>query len=388
MEKKSLWKNKITRRSFVKTVTSATVTGLFVPSILSGCQVQDKLQTILANADTMDEALEMMKQLAPLTNHGPMAAEALVSLNRPESVIPFVERYKKRFDNPYPTAFQSITDKNWKEAVGDSRRNADWVVFFNNQLKEAEWTQVVEKWSAILAPGLCAAAGHGLIRTCHAVRSLSRQKNDLRLHELAEGFGYWAAYYQLLPETNNSKIAKLKPRQAVEKVPLLPTEKRLRGSIMNQLKGLNDFPEFGESINLVDATGKPEQVLSELTETFATIYLKNVSDRNNLILLHAVTASTCLRSLLPHLSPATANKVLAYGWQTAAGLYSIGGIATPNKIAENKEIKKEDLIERAINLNEEHAIKFTEACLREYALNPKPIYLQAAQEGLERLPSY
>jgi hypothetical protein len=32
-----------------------------------------------------------------------------------------------------------------------------------------------------------------------------------------------------------------------------------------------------------------------------------------------------------------------------------------------------------------HTIKFTEACLREYALNPKPVYLVAARDIAERV---
>ncbi len=373
------------RRDFIKTVTGAS---LLIPNILLSCQSQNNLQTVSANADTMDEALQMMSDLAPLGNHAPMAVESLITLGHPEKTTRFIEGYKRRFSAVQPNKIQPITDKNWQEALGDGRRNADWTLFFNNQLKESEWTNVVEKWTANLAPGLCAAAGHGVIRTCHAVRSLSRQKTDLRLSELAEGLGYWAAYFQPLPEASNAKMSKLKPPQAIEKVPILPNEKRLGGSIMNQLKGLDNFQDFAETINLIATDGKAEQLLSELTETFAAIYLKNVSDRNNLILLHAVTATSGLRSLLPYLSPATTEKALIYGWQTAAGLYSIGATGATNKVSKDKEIKKEDLIERAIASNEEHAIKFTEVCLREYALNPKPIYLQAANEGLKRLPGF
>ena len=32
-----------------------------------------------------------------------------------------------------------------------------------------------------------------------------------------------------------------------------------------------------------------------------------------------------------------------------------------------------------------HPIKVTEACLREYALNPKPVYLVAAQHAIENM---
>ena len=45
----------------------------------------------------MDQALEMMAHLAPLTNHGPIASEALVSLGRADSVVKFVTAYMKRF---------------------------------------------------------------------------------------------------------------------------------------------------------------------------------------------------------------------------------------------------------------------------------------------------
>jgi len=373
------------RRDFIKTATGSS---LLIPSILLGCQKQNNLQTVSANSDAMDEALQMMSGIAPLGNHAPMAVESLITLGHPEKTTKFIESYKRRFSAVQPKKIEPITDKNWKEALGDGKRNADWNLFFDDQFKETEWTEIVEKWTNILAPGLCAAAGHGVIRTCHAVRSLSRQKTELRLSELAEGLGYLASYFQPLPEADNTKIVRLKPAQAIKNIPLLPTEKRLGGSIMNQLKGLDNFPEFAETINLIATNGTAEQLLSELTETFATIYLENVSDRNNLTLLHAVTAISGLRSILPYLSPATTQKTLIYGWQTAAGLYSIGVTGETNKFSVDKEINKEDLIARAVNSNEEHAIKFTESCLREYALNPKPIYLQAANEGLGRLPNF
>jgi hypothetical protein len=49
------------------------------------------------------------------------------------------------------------------------------------------------------------------------------------------------------------------------------------------------------------------------------------------------------------------------------------------------EIDRDDLIDRALATGDEHAIKFTEACLREHALNPKPVYLEAARAGVASL---
>jgi hypothetical protein len=45
----------------------------------------------------------------------------------------------------------------------------------------------------------------------------------------------------------------------------------------------------------------------------------------------------------------------------------------------------ETLIDRAVAAGGAHTIKFTEACLREYALNPQPVYLVAARDAAERV---
>ncbi len=57
-------------------------------------------------AATIDEALEILDGTGPefgggLSNHGPLAAEALFALGRGDMVIPRVERYKRRLqDHP------------------------------------------------------------------------------------------------------------------------------------------------------------------------------------------------------------------------------------------------------------------------------------------------
>ena len=43
------------------------------------------------------------------------------------------------------------------------------------------------------------------------------------------------------------------------------------------------------------------------------------------------------------------------------------------------------MIDRAISVGGPHTIKFTEACLREYDFNPKPVYLAAAWDATARV---
>ena len=45
----------------------------------------------------------------------------------------------------------------------------------------------------------------------------------------------------------------------------------------------------------------------------------------------------------------------------------------------------DELIDRAIASDDEHAIKLTEVSIREYALNPDPAFLAAAEHAIQML---
>ena len=44
-----------------------------------------------------------------------------------------------------------------------------------------------------------------------------------------------------------------------------------------------------------------------------------------------------------------------------------------------------DIVDQAVAARDEHAIKFTEACLREHAMHPDAIYIDAARDVVQRL---
>ena len=378
---------RVPRRRFIRDLAASATLTYVTPTLFPGCQpVLFDPTPITVDSDAMDHALEMMTDLAPLSNHGPMAAEALIELGRAEDVVRFVEAYRKRFTDLYPSTVRAVTGENWREGLGDGRRVADWSRFFQRELDQASWKQVLEQWSAILAPGLSAAAGHGLLRAGHAVRSLALKETALRRRELAEGLAYWAAYYQPLPKSPQGSPGRLKPSEAVSRVPHLPAEKRAaNGSLMKTLENLHDFPPFASTADLVDSKTDPVKLLSEITEAFAGVYVTTANGQNFISLIHSVTATTVLRSMLPHVSVPTTQQLIRYGWQLAAALYSISGAGAGNNRPKTKELKRDDLIDRAVASREEHAIKFTEACLREHKLNPTPVYLQAADDALERI---
>jgi hypothetical protein len=342
----------------------------------------------MRKTEAMEEALGLLAKTGPeyagrLANHGPMAAEALVVLDRPDAVVPWVEAYRRRL-REHPPGTRPIDPTVWREALGRGDRVGDWIVFFDRQVGERPWKDVLAEWVPRLAPGVIAAAFHGLIRTGHAVRSLDAAETPARRRELAEGLGYWAATYEVLPESKAQPARGSMPSRAMGQVASLPAERQMRnGNITDRLAPLERFPPFAPVADQVDSSGDPSAFLSDLTETFAAVYLVNVPPGSVITYIHAVTGPSAIRLLLPHLDAKARAALLRYGWQGAAALYvASGGKWSSLEPAPAAKSDRDDLVDRAVATGDEHAIKFTEACLREHALNPKPVYLAAARAAV------
>lgn len=345
----------------------------------------------MADYSVMEPALEMLAAYGPdlrngLTSHAPMAAEALVALGRADAVMPWLEDYREGLA-PRPRTRERILGEGWREALGATDRTQDWYEFFIERLQEAPWREVLELWGARLAPAICASAAHGVIRVGHAVRSLQDAPSPARIRELAEGLGYWAANYQTLP-TAAATPAGLRARDAIAKVSIVPPEQRkFTGTIVSSLEALEEFPPFATVIGLLDVRDPLGGVLSDLSETFTRVYLSNAHDvLSTIVFVHGVTSVAAVRSMLPHLSDDTARQLTRYAWQASCGLYSAFGSAAPRTgEVDSPRESRETLIDLAIANGDEHAIKFTEVCLREFDLNPSPVYLAAARHVLGAL---
>jgi hypothetical protein len=343
----------------------------------------------------LDEALEVLSAHGHelrngLSNHGPMTVEALCALGRPEAVMPWLERYRKDL-LPAPTARERIDRSSWRSALARPERFADWAAFFQEELREGPWPAVLERWTARLAPGICADATHGVIRVGHAARSLGVAETPQRLGELAAALASWAASYQDLPVPEPGVPARepLAVGDAMLRVALQPAhERRFSGTIVSALEGLRGFSAFAAVIDLADLRGDPEGRLAELTDVYARVYLANARDPlTTIVFVHGVTAAAALGSLLPHLSEATARAALRFGWQAGCALYAAFGSAPPQPVGtELPQLDAAALVDRAIAHGDEHAIKLTEACLRRYARAPSPAYLAAADHALRALP--
>ena len=341
----------------------------------------------------LDQALELLACDGPdlrsgMTSHAPMVAEALCTLGRPEAVLPWLERYRAGALPRRPVRGR-IDRAHWRRALSQEDHFSDWSAFFADELAGAPWREVLDRWVARLAPGICAAATHGVIRVGHAARSLGASESRLRVAELADALASWASTYQVLPTALRALQRSLAPFDAIACVGLIPAEsRRFSGTIVSSLEALDGFPEFAQVIGLIDVTTEPADRVAELAEVFARVFLENAHDSlTALVFTHGVTSVAALGNLLPHISDATARAALPFAWQSACGLYAAFGSRplASGQIAPLRE-GAESLVDRAIAHGDEHAIKLVEACLAQNARRPSPAFGAAVGLALALLP--
>ena len=338
--------------------------------------------------DALDEALEAISRTAPQieggnTNHAPMVAETLVTIGHGHRVLRWVDAYRRQVGTQERPSDRPPIEGDWREGLGNARLWPEWVGHFRRELNEHHWTDVLEAWIPRLAPGLSGEATHGLIRTAHAVRALGDNETEPRRRELGDGLAYWAATYHAFgpapPEPRHLGL-----NEALSRVPVLKPD--TSGNIDDTLRRLDDSPEFGPVVNLLATGTDPLKDLSALTERFAGVYLANAQDpARTFAVVHAVTGPSALRLLAPQVSKSTLELLLLYAWQAAAAIYGVWAIDRTAPKLTGESISSEYLTEASVANGAAHAIKFVEACLREYEHNPAPVYLEAAADAAKRL---
>jgi hypothetical protein len=251
-------------------------------------------------------------------------------------------------------------------------------------LAEAPWTDVLELWVPRLAPGTLGGI-HGAIRTAHAVRSLGETETDPRIRELAEGLAYWAASYGVVTQDDGGQ-GSLSPSQAIGQLDQLDLADRTGWlAFTDPIGKLDDVPSFSGAAGLIDCEHDPSAAVSDLARIFASILISNNSTVNPRALCHGLTTGTVYRLMSPHLSVEAARCILRYGWQTAAAFYCAIVLEPPATSVEPPGVTVDEIIDDALACPDEHGIKVTDACLREYEIDPDPVFLVAARSTTRRL---
>ncbi|WP_225800432.1 questin oxidase family protein [Streptomyces sp. NK15101] len=326
---------------------------------------------------TLDEALERLHTTGPerngwLTNHAPMAVEALVRHGQAPSVHRWLDHYAPKLEE-LPPAHLPVTADGWREALGDPARITDWTRFFDRELADRPWRSVLAEWWPRLLPGIAGGATHPVIRTGHAVRTLlSGEETAPRRAELAHALGYWAARHQPLPP-----LAPLAPAPsaaaALDAVPPVPEQD---GGIRARLAQLTAFPVWGGAPDPDTAKALLVELVTAATHRYASH-----GHGEPVMLVHAATAPNAVLRALPALPRELWAPSVAAAWTAAA---AVTAAYTPREAApyERTGLTAEEVFERAAAHGDDHTIKFTDtaldvgdplalaAAVRSTALNP------------------
>jgi len=177
----------------------------------------------------LDEAYERFARTGPewgessLTNHGPMAVEVLVRRGLAADVHRWVDAYLGKLSE-LPSVSDRITDATWQDALGDGRRVGDWSAYFEEQMREHPWREVLVTWWPRLLPGIVAGATHGVIRVSHAVRTLlGGDTSPAAVTELAHGLAFWAARMRAVPGAAEVD-GTLEVGAALDAIPRIPSQ--------------------------------------------------------------------------------------------------------------------------------------------------------------------
>lgn len=336
-----------------------------------------------ANGDTtgtLDEALERLHLSGPerlgwLSNHAPMAVEALVRHGQAPAVHRWIDRYREKLED-MPGLQSPVTDANWRQALGDPRRLGDWTLFFALEVEERPWREVLARWWPRLLPGISGAATHPVIRTGHAVRALLGEGTETgpRRAELAHALGYWAARHHVLDGVGRLPGAPT-AYEGLEGVPLVVDQS---GGIQVRLARIAALPDRpgrepdgpGEGLSSLAASPAGALEGAEAARRGLVELVRAATDRyathahgEPVMLVHAATAPNAVLRTLPALPRALWVASAEAAWSASAAVTAAYGPAEGAAAPAPGGLSSEEVFARAASHGDEHAIKLADtAC--------------------------
>ncbi|GAB3969579.1 questin oxidase family protein [Actinoallomurus acanthiterrae] len=336
---------------------------------------------------TLEEAYERLHRTGPefegwLTNHGPMAVEAMVRHGHAPQVHRWLDVYSRRLDD-LPRGSSPITADDWRSALGDPRRLGDWLAFFGREVTERPWRTVLETWWPRLLPGIAAGATHGVIRTGHAVHALLDHEDGPLLAELGQALGYWAARWQQVPGfTAPSGTAD--PTAALAAVPRIPEPKMGINNRLGQLTDLTGWTAALSALRPAPDAQQARDLLAGLTTAATMHYLPNAHG-SAVMLVHSATAPTAVLRTLPALPRTQWAESLYAAWAASA---AVTAAYTPAAPAPRHSLptapdSAEEVFARAVRHGDEHVIKLADTCLDVHRRTGDPDALAAVIRSTE-----
>ncbi|CAN5753939.1 questin oxidase family protein [soil metagenome] len=309
--------------------------------------------------DVLDEVYERLHATGPefdgwLSNHGPMAADALLRLSPDTEVHAWIDHYCRRLE-PKPAERWPIDGDQWRETLGDASRLGDWLAYFAREMADNPWTEILTTWWPRLLPGSIASATHGLIRTGHAVRSLRQHESPQRIAELGHALGYWAARWTTTPGAGPLS-GTASPSQALHQAPALDTA----GGPRTRLAALTAHPLWPAAVTRVTpGVDNVPRLLDDLVDAAVDRY-PTWADASPIMLVHAATAPRAASLVLPSLPDDLHERTWQHAWTASVTIAAMYRPTTERPPVSDPSPNCDELIERAIAHGDDHVLKFAE----------------------------
>jgi questin oxidase-like protein len=308
----------------------------------------------------LDEAWDRLHHTGPefegwLTNHAPMAVEALTRHGQASAVHGWLDRYRDRLEDA-PRPYERVTAAGWHEALGDARRLADWTDFFTREVTDRPWRELLAEWWPRLLPGISGAATHPVIRVGHAVRTLLTDgESGPRRVELAHALGYWAARHAVLPP-HRSTPAPASAAGALEAVPAVVQD----GGIRDRLARITELPAWPAA-----PAPDPETARAALRELVAAATRRYATHAHGspVMLVHAATAPNAVLRTLPALPRPLWEPSVRAAWAASAAVTAAYTPTEPVRAPAANGLSPQEAFARATAHGDAHAVKFADTAL-------------------------
>lgn len=334
------------------------------------------------NAQALDAVLAQFHATAPtydggMSNHGPMVLEALEAAGLAE--------FAPAFSAQALQTLEPLGDAGEGELSLGDEREAEWIEHYRRRIEGASVGTVVREALPTLLPGAMAGATHGLIRLSHAVRGWTRAPSDVRQEEVAHALGYWACGFQLLPgEVGTAPSVDL--HTAMATLPGLTEEERSKaGMIFDRVRAVDGVQRFADAIAKVDLRGQStSDFISEMVGIAARVML--TTPGAGFAYLHAITATSAVRSLLPFVDASSELAVRHAIFHCVAALHAAHGGSkawlawtAPESLPDVGTLPLQ-----AARSQADHAIKLAVTVAHEFSRHPDPALLCAAAAEINR----
>jgi hypothetical protein len=330
-----------------------------------------------------------------LSNHGPMAVEAMVRRGHADSVHRWVDDYTRRLEDQ-PRGLVAVTEEDWREALGNLKRVADWTAMFHRELSERPWRQVLATWWPRLLPGIVGGSTHGVIRVGHVVRSLTTTEADLasgpgagviddsdhpHVVELADALGYWAACWRPVNGDPSRRTGSLTAIDALAAVPAVPKQDQGVPFRLAQLPTTEGWQAALGALRPLDDVEQAPALLAQVVDASVFHYLTH-GHGHSVMPVHSSTAPAAVLRTLPALPRELWEQSVDAAWQATAAFTAA---CTPRECADDAELAlhldgvttPEEAMAQAVAHGDEHVIKFADTAVDVFARTGSPEALAA-----------